>query len=214
VRSVTLLLGLALAWVVPGTASASSLFETGFDDGVFGWAPLTNFSQLSESPLDIDGSPSSSSARIEVKATAPAFVGFPHAYVLSCFPIDASSTYRVEGWIMIPTGQATAGSAQMSVLFYSNGSCQGVPELRNTFALRTPGAWTLVEDPAVVPPASALSARVGLAAFKNTADVTFEALFDDVLFAPEPSLATLQIVALAAVVVPAGRRARRRRGAA
>jgi hypothetical protein len=202
------LLAVGLGSAIPSTAFAGLPFESGFDDGVFGWASLTSFSQLFDSDADVDDSATSGSARIQVKASAQPFLGFPHDYRLECFAIDPNLTYSVGGWILIPTGQATAGSAQMSVLFYSNGSCTGIPELRNTFALRTPGVWTFVEDPAVVPPATAASARVGLAVFKNSADVPFEANFDDVVFAPENSLATLQIVAVCVLALQ--RRWRRR----
>jgi hypothetical protein len=198
--------GLSLG--APSTASASFLFESGFDEGVFGWAPITSFSALSSSELDVGDSSESGSARIEVKASTSPFFGFPHDYVLECFPIDPALTYQVGAWILIPAGQATAGSAQMSVLFYANGSCTGVPQLRNTFALRTPGEWTYVEDPAVVPPSTAQSAHVGMAVFKNSVDVTYAAHFDDVVFAPEPSAGLLRIVAAAALV------ALRRRGRA
>jgi len=200
-----LVLGLVgYAWGAPGTASAGFSYESSFDDGVFGWAPVTSFSQIYASDLDVVGSPASGSARIEVKTTTPALVGFPHDYRLECFPIDPGLTYQVGGWILIPADQATAGSAQMSVLFYANGSCLGVPELRNTFAVRTPGEWIWAEDPSVVPPLAAQSARLGMAVFKNTADVTFEANFDDVLFAPEPSRATRHAVALAALALLGG----------
>jgi hypothetical protein len=196
-----LLIGLvALGWAAPGTAFASFYFESGFDDGTFGWSTLNSFSTISASDVDVGDSPESGSALIEVKASAQPLLGFPHYYVLECFPIDPGLTYEVGGWILIPSDQATAGSAQMSVLFYAGGGCAGVPEIRSTFALRTPGAWSWVEDPAVVPPLTAGSARVGMAVFKNSADVTFEAHFDDVLFAPEPSSAIAQAVALVAVV--------------
>jgi hypothetical protein len=189
----------AIGWGAPRAASASFFFESGFDEDVFGWGPLNTFSQISWSDLDIDGSVESGSARIEVNADTPPLVGFPHDYRLECFSVDPGLTYQVGGWILIPTGQDTEGSAQMSVLFYPNASCSSVPELRNTFALRTPGTWTWVEDPEVVPATTAGSARVGMAVFKNSADVTFEAHFDDVLFAPEPSSAILHAAVLAAL---------------
>lgn len=194
----------------PGAASTNLIDNPGFDEDVFGWLPFTTWSQLSWSPEDVLDSPTSGSALI-VNTSAEPLASRWHEYVLECFAIDSNLTYQVGAWIWIPSGQATTGSAEMNVLWYSSGACSGVPTLSRTWALRTPGDWEWVDDPALVPPQDARSAQVGMIVFKDQPGGSFSAHFDDVFFAPEPPVEALRAAALAALgLTVLGARARAR----
>lgn len=192
---------------VPGRGAELPLFDP-FDTTVFGYVSTIGNVTVEWSALDVAGAPGSGSARL-VNTRGDAGSG-PVNRALDCFPVEVGTPYTAGASILIPAGQERTGVAQVFVSWFASGSCAPITLLDygRTPEIRSAGSWQRSEQ-ALLPPAGAASARIGLVLFKNESGASLAAHFDDLLLAPEPAggpSGAVSAVALAAL----RRRARRR----
>jgi len=179
---------------VPG--DAQNLVRNGtFNSDVSDWPTGGPAAQVSWSPQDANGSPSSGSALIANVSTGPSN-GEGIQQCVSGPGIVAGVRYTYGGKVRIPSGQARTGFVMFGLRWYTSPDCTGNAEDQPRVDTRTLGAWVSLEDVSVAP---AGSRSVEVLAFPSKAEAGGElhALFDDIFLLPE--VATLTIPSSASI---------------
>jgi hypothetical protein len=179
-----------------------------FDTTVFGYVSTVGSVTVEWSPLDVDGAPDSGSALL-VNTRGDAASG-PVNAALQCFPVEAGVPYTAGASILIPAGQARTGVSQVFVSWFASASCGQATLLSfgRTPEVRSAGSWERSEL-ALVAPADATGARIGMVVFKNETGGSLAVHFDDLLLAPEAAGAAPGVavaLALAALRIRSHRR--------
>ena len=162
---------------------AQNLVRNGtFDTDVSDWPTGGPAAQVSWSPQDANGSPSSGSALIANVSTGPSN-GEGIQQCVSGPGIVAGVRYTYGGKVRIPSGQARTGFVMFGLRWYASPDCSGNAEDQPRVDTRVLGAWVSLEDVSVAP---AGSRSVEVLAFPSKAEAGGElhALFDDIFLLP------------------------------
>jgi hypothetical protein len=140
----TLLRSIGLAVLIGGAAQAQDnlVMNPGFDTDLTGWANLFGRPAV-WSPLDASASPDSGSARVSNDAGGGA--GTP-VVLTQCFPLSASTEYRLRVQALVPTGQAQFTTANTFALVFGSSDCSGEALQISTVGVFSPGQWELGEE--------------------------------------------------------------------
>jgi len=175
---------------------AQNLVRNGtFDTDVSDWPTGGPAAQVSWSPQDANGSPSSGSALIANVSTGPSN-GEGIQQCVSGPGIVAGVSYTYGGKVRVPSGQARTGFVMFGLRWYASPDCSGNAEDQPRVDTRVLGAWISLEDVSVAP---AGSRSVEVLAFPSKAEAGGElhALFDDIFLLP--GVATLTVPSSASI---------------
>jgi hypothetical protein len=144
-----------------------------------------------------DRSEAPGSGSLRVTNTLPNGSTFGGNGARQCVAVQARASYTFGGWIFVPSGQANTGLSNFSVFWYDTPDCSG----DGTFGAGTdfvsdPEEWQQREEVAPPAPPGTRSAEMLLWLSKTEDGGSRSVLFDDVLFAPEPSGFALALVGL------------------
>lgn len=212
IRCVQLMRGsLAVGAMLLGTppASAQNLLANGdFATDLAGWENGAAFIASEWSSADAQGELDSGSAL--VTNTSPSGGGGGNG-IRRCVAIEPGATYSLSGCVFIPFGQASTGHGTLQPQFFSELGCTGsVVGVGGTDFVTAVNTWDCRENPAVMAPFEARSARIIAFVSKTQAGGSLSMRFDDVALVPEPGAAE---VAALAVLAACGRRGQRGRRA-
>lgn len=190
----------AVVFALGFTAQARAqnlLTNANFDTDVSTWVLGLNATALWQ-PLDAVASPTSGSALV-TNSSADASRG---TGILQCRAATAGQSYDFGVKVRIPSGQASTGSANGIVAWFSSPTCTSGGLIGNA---PTPGItvfdrWQGVSATNVKAPAGAVAGYFECQVNKDGAGGTFRAYCDDLFFAPAGSLRATQTVPVAASI--------------
>lgn len=185
---------LAVAFLLAAApAAAQNLLTNGtFDRSLSGWEhanPGSPYGSVAWSPADADGSTSSGSAQITY--TGPDRSGDA---IDQCVPVTAGITYGSTGKVFIPSGQGTLYGAWISVIWFSNTTCDFSGDITSDYgkSVETLDSWVPVSD-IFYAPGGAQSAMILPGIHKlngGTLGATISDRWDDLSFGPLASACT------------------------
>jgi len=186
----------AVVLLATAPIGAENLVRNGnFNTDVSDWPAEDSYAQVSWSPLDANGSPSSGSALVANVSTGPSN-GIGIHQCLSGPGIVAGASYTYGGRVRIPSGQARTGFVMFGLRWYDSPDCSGNAEDQPRIDTRVLGAWVSLQDTSAAP-AGARSVEVLAFPSKAEAGGELDALFDAIFLLPE--VATLTIPSSASI---------------
>jgi hypothetical protein len=193
-----LLVAPALALPSPAVADANLLFNPDFSTLLMdtGWPSGSSFIAVAWEARDRSDASDSGSLLVTNSRSSASGSGGNGAE--QCVPVDEGLSYDLGAWISIPDGQESTGFGNVTVFWYDDVDCTGEASFAaGTDFIMADEAWQLSAN--VTPPAPPGTRSAVLIAFVNKQEAggSFQARFDDVFFAPEPSPALLAGAALA-----------------
>ena len=159
------------------------LIDSGFDD--VGQLPSWRVGQnvaLTWNPDDAAGNIASGSGEITNMSALAQIDG-----IFQCVPVSMGKSYRLEGWLYVPSGNANA-SVHLTAFFSDSNNCIG----SNLGEPVTPSfsamdQWVFVETE-IVAPGGAISAEIRVLIFKLEEGGQSVARADNLFFGPSPDI--------------------------
>ncbi len=187
-----------------------NVLENGtFDEDTQHWENAHSWSSM-----DANQSPDSGSARIEGISCLATCGATCVRYATQCVPVDQNRAYTLNGKIFLPAPAAdTCGNYDGYILmtWWSEPGCTGSQEGFENLLIPEIASWTPYQIETVAPIGTQSVAVSGGVRFTFDVEPAIAYIDDQVLTAPEPHVAMLELAAVATVAGLARLRVRRQR---